>query len=165
MYLPLCQEKTEKEITKMFELINKFKEMTYEERVQLIKERYGELNNGKVIYFGTENTLTITKDAEGKYHFEFNIPNVDSETIKKHVPEDAEKLFAEYDRKVEEKKKEYTETIVNALQNSEKLITSENINKQMEYSRYVIEQQAKKKKENEQSSSDIKKETEETDNE
>ena len=166
-----------REIEKMFELIAKFKEATYEERVQIISERYGELKDGKIIKFGSQNNLTITKDAEGKYHFEFNFPHLDFKILQKHMPDDAEKLRGEFEKKIEERYKAIADALSKAMFNEEKLITSENIHKQLEYNRHMVEQQIKKRKEqaeaakseqkseeNESSEAEVKPETDEKEN-
>ena len=136
-----------KEIEKMFELIAKFKEATYEERVQIISERYGELKDGKIIKFGSQNNLTITKDLEGIFHFEFNFPHLDFKILQKHMPEDADKLRNEFEKKIEERDQKLAELISKEMFNEEKLITSENIHRQLDYNRHMIEQQIKKKRE------------------
>ena len=146
-----------KEIEKMFELIAKFKEATYEERVQIISERYGELKDGKIIKFGNQNNLTITKDLEGIFHFEFNFPHLDFKILQKQMPEDADKLRNEFENKIQERDQKIAELLSKAMFKEEKLITSENINKQIEYNRYMVEQQLKKKKD--QPESDKKEET------
>ena len=146
-----------KEIEKMFELIAKFKEATYEERVQIISERYGELKDGKIIKFGNQNNLTITKDLEGIFHFEFNFPHLDFKILQKQMPEDADKLRNEFENKIQERDQKIAELLSKAMFKEEKLITSENINKQIEYNRNMVEQQLKKKKD--QPESDKKEET------
>ena len=146
-----------KEIEEMFELIAKFKEATYEERVQIISERYGELKDGKIIKFGNQNNLTITKDLEGIFHFEFNFPHLDFKILQKQMPEDADKLRNEFENKIQERDQKIAELLSKAMFKEEKLITSENINKQIEYNRYMVEQQLKKKKD--QPESDKKEET------
>lgn len=85
-------EREKEESLKFYKIIKIFKQLSYEERVEYIKQLFGKIEC-KSFYFGKSCKLEITQDTEDKkYHFSFRCEGADTNTFKENFPEMYEDL-------------------------------------------------------------------------
>lgn len=95
-----CQnqfKEEEKEILKILQIIKDFTTYTYEEKVEAMKRLWGDIPESKTIYYGSKCYVKITKGEDLKYHFDFQLDEIDRNYLRQVMPDVLEKLEVQFE--------------------------------------------------------------------
>lgn len=79
-------KKTKQEIKEFLKMLNEFRTLDYEKKINYIKDKYGKIEE-KTLYFAGNCKLDIKFGEDKKYHFCFELENGDTKIFQKVFPE------------------------------------------------------------------------------
>ena len=99
---------------KFFKILSDMKTLNYEEKVEYIKNKWGEVQEKKEIFYGTKCKLTITVDNNGIYHMEFAFENIPKNIFDEFDSEIINDLYNNIKDKVYEEHPELKDTDIDS---------------------------------------------------
>ena len=111
-------EAEKKAMYDFMELFCLFKQMNYDQAVEYMHNKFGEVGDAKTIYFGSKCSLEITLDKRlGVYHFHFNGDDLDYGLLESYMPDWEEKIAQSVRETIKDEKPEVYDKLMGNTEN------------------------------------------------